>query len=517
MRRHVRHLVFLLALIVTAPAAAEWRRAESPNFVLYGEQSESALRQRILLLEDFDRLLRTITNVNAPPSPNRLHVYILAGPRQLRAIRDIPPGVIGLYTATAEGIGAFIDGSAEMANQILLHEYAHHFMRQYSPTAYPAWYAEGFADYFMTVRFAARGIDVGDVSPGRAASIVSGTWLPMARILSGTPMDLNREQIAQYYAQSWLLTHYFYSTAERQAVLNRYLTEARRSDPVAALETTAGFAPDRLETELRNYIRGGSIRFRRVPRGDAAAPPAVTVTALSPGADAVIADAAALRIGVEEANRPALLARLRTAAARFPNDPFVARTLAHAEAVYGDSAAADRPLDTMLAASPNDAELMYLRGRRHLAAAEQGGAPPEAMRAARTWFSRAHRADGNHFQTLYRYAQSLRGDDNYVSENTSNILVLAHQLAPQVHEITMNAAWLLLQRGARAQAAALVEPLAGDPHNPGLARAAAQLLARARGEPAPFRERPAPMPDRNQPLPAASGSQNRLFPTPPSR
>ena len=42
-------------------------------------------------------------------------------------------------------------------------------------------------------------------------------------------------------------------------------------------------------------------------------PPAVTVTTLSPGADAVIAEAATLRIGVSEATAPALLARLRAA------------------------------------------------------------------------------------------------------------------------------------------------------------------------------------------------------------
>ena len=46
--------------------------------------------------------------------------------------------------------------------------------------------------------------------------------------------------------------------------------------------------------------------------------------------------------------------------------------------------------------------------------------------------TRAHRVDPNHFQTLYRFAQSLRGEADISSENTSNVLLLAHQLAPQV-------------------------------------------------------------------------------------
>lgn len=252
------------------------------------------------------------------------------------------------------------------------------------------------------------------------------------------------------------------------------------------------------------------------PAADAAAP-AVTVTPLSAGADAAVADAAALRIGVSDSAAPALLSRLRATAARFPNDPFVSRTLAHAEAVHGDGAAADRLLDPLLAANPNDAELMYLRGRRFLSAAQQEGAPPDAMRTARQWFTRAHRADANHFQTLYRYIDSLKDEPGYVSENSANVLLLAHQLAPQVHEITMTAAWMLLRRNNRAEAAALLEPLAADPHNQGLARAAADLLAQARNEaPAASSAQPPATPEEVQSQPAPS-RQNFLFAAASSR
>ena len=110
---------------------------------------------------------------------------------------------------------------------MLFHEYAHHFMWQYAANAYPAWYIEGFAEYFATARFERRRIDLGNFSPGRIASIVQGNWLPMDRVLFGQPRELDREGMARYYAQSWLIAHYFYSTAERQAALRRYLAAAR--------------------------------------------------------------------------------------------------------------------------------------------------------------------------------------------------------------------------------------------------------------------------------------------------
>lgn len=466
-----------LALLWAAPAKAEWRRAESPNFVLYGNLSESALRQRIVLLEDYDHLLRVMIAVTEPAAPNKLHIYIVGNARDLRTVQQVPPGVAGFYAATPDGIAAFVDNSAEAGgNEILFHEYAHHFMMQYRPNAYPAWYVEGFAEYFMTARFVGRRIDIGTASPGRAYAIMQNQWLPMDQILSGMPQSMNREAMAQFYAQSWLIVHYFYSTPERQAALGRYLVAVRGGNPRGALQAATGMDPAAFTQELHRYIGRGQIEFRRMTRAEAATPPPVTVTSLPRGADDLMVYEAALKTGIDDAEGPDYLARIRAAAARHEGDPFAQRVLAHAELLYGDAATADRLLDPLIAASPRDAELLYLKGMRYLVAAEREDEGEADARTARTWFGRAHQADANHYQTLFRYAQSLRRSREYDSENNVNVLLLAHQLAPQVAAITMNAAALLIGRRDYGVAAPLLRPLAADPHNASLARAAQQLL-----------------------------------------
>ena len=493
-------LILLWLAFGAAPARAEWRRAESPNFILYSEESEARLGERITQLENFDRLLRLVTTVNDPPAPNKLHVYIVDGASALRTIRPLREGIAGFYTATPYGIAALVDRSAggggdrqareRAAQEILFHEYVHHFMMQYRANAYPAWYVEGFAEYFATTQFRDRSIDIGNFSPGRAQAIVTGRWLPIDRILFGNTEGLNRDQMSQFYAQSWLLVHYFFSTPERQAAVRRYLVEARQGDGGAALERATGMTPERLGDELRRYIRAGQIRYRRMTLDERQAPPAMTVTRLPAAADDLMLYEAALRIGIPDGEGPGYLQRIRAAAARHAEDAFAKRVLAHAEARFGDAAAADRLLEPLMAAAPNDAELMYIKGLRHMTAAENGGDEGES-RAARNWFSRAHRADENHYQTLYRYAQSLRGQPGFVSENTANVMLLAHQLAPQVAEITMNAAMLLINRRQYAEAEALLHPLAADPHETGLAEAAQRMLeqarsrANARAEPQP--------------------------------
>ncbi len=473
--------LFVLALFWSAPALAEWRRAESPNFIVYGESSEGRLRQRILQLEEFHRLLVSITTVDGPPAPNKLAVYIVTGNDDLRRIGNVSSNIAGFYVATPYGIATFADAAAEInANEVLFHEYAHHFMRQYAPSAYPAWYVEGFAEYFATARFQTNEIHVGLGSATRAWSVLDGQWIPMEAVLFGEGRRSSPEAMQRFYSQAWMIVHYFNSTLPLRAKLRAYLAALRRGDdPRQALERETGMNVATLTRALRAYFGDGRIPYGRWTR-PSVTPPAITVTALPRSANDLLLYEAALRIGSDNAARGGLLERVRTAAARHGEDPYARRVLAHAEVIHGDRAAGGRLLESLLQTSPNDAELLYLMGMRFLIEAEKADEPEGNARQAARWFARAHRADGNHYQTLYRYAQSLRGSEGYDSENTANVLLLANQLAPQVVEISMNTAAMLIARRDFDLAEALLEPLAADPHSESLAEAARQLLDRAR-------------------------------------
>ncbi|MGQ0588186.1 MAG: hypothetical protein ACT4N8_01470 [Sphingosinicella sp.] len=479
-------LVFL-GLVALAPANAEWRRAESTHFIVYSDIPEARLREHVLLLENFDRLLRLMTTAGREAARTKLQIYIVENNRQLNLVRPVGSDAGGFYTGGADGIAAFVDErTIGSSPEVLLHEYAHHFMLQYAPGAYPAWYVEGFAEYFMTARFRPRGdIEVGNFSRSRGLMLTNFDWLPTDRILFGTSGGLNDIGTGQYYAQSWLLVHYFYSDPARQAALGRYLQAlAEGRDAEDALEPAIGMDAGQLHAALRAYARRG-IPYRRLTPATSATPATVTITSLPRSAEDLLLYQAALRVGIPEENRDSNLQRIRTIAARHEGDPYARRVLAHAELLYGDAAAAERLIEPLLAASPADAELLYLRGMRHFVDAQKDIDRAANLRRARNWFARAHRADEHHFQSLFRYGQSFRDEPDYTSENNSNVLLLAHQLAPQVPEIRLEAAQVLLRRELYEQAEALLAPLAASQHDPGLAAAGRQLLetARARGRP----------------------------------
>jgi Arc/MetJ family transcription regulator len=360
------------SMAVATPAQAEWLRAESPNFIVYSESSEGRIREQVAQLEGYDRLLRMVTSIEEEPTVNKLHVYFLRGNN--RRIAPVNQQVAGFYRASSEGMIAVVDETINRGtddNDVLFHEYAHHFMRQHAATVYPAWYVEGFAEYLSTAEIAPRRFTVGGYSENRAGWLASRSdWIPFETVIRGIPATADPELVARFYAQSWLLAHFVSSSAERRQAFRTYITAlGQRQESVPAFQAAFGMDMRALDRALRTYANGFTVRTIEMREGEPEPP--IQITRLTGTTDALMIAEAALRTGVDgEAQRTALLAELRRLAARGDNAQ-ARRLLAHAEVLYGDAAAAEPVLDALIAQSPQDAGLLYLRGMRHLRAGRE--------------------------------------------------------------------------------------------------------------------------------------------------
>jgi tetratricopeptide (TPR) repeat protein len=473
-------------LAVAAPADAAWLKAETAHFVVHSDSGEARLRAQAAELEDFHRLLRQLTATADPEGAPKLNIYMVDGPGELRQVwPGAGHGIAGFYTASPEGILAVVDPSAGRGwngrNETLFHEYAHHFMLQHFPAVYPQWYIEGFAEYVATARFEDGTIEYGRTNPARASWIADRSgWLPLDQLLFTNPERLTGRPAAQFYAQSWILVHYMLRDGERMRRLNAYLTAVGRGQPPrAAFEQAFGATVTQVQRQLMSYTSGG-MSFTRLTRPASWQPAAVTLAPLPASADDLLLLDASMTAGAEYEG-DAFVRRIRRAAGDAP-DAFARRVLARAEALHGDGAAAERLLTELLAASPDDAELLYLMGMRHLRAGRADAANRAShFRTAQRWFGRAHRADENHYPTLYRYAESLSHDPAaLLSENTTNILLLAQQIAPQAHMLRLSAANLLMRRGRWEEAEAMLLPLASHAHAGAMMHTARSLLEKTR-------------------------------------
>ncbi|MFW8194380.1 hypothetical protein, partial [Klebsiella pneumoniae] len=85
-----------------------------------------------------------------------------------------------------------------------------HFMLGNTPGAYPAWYVEGFAEYYMTadIKVSDNSVILGGYNQNRAYWIMSENWIPLDVLLRSRPDEVrNGSQRTTYYPLAWLLTH----------------------------------------------------------------------------------------------------------------------------------------------------------------------------------------------------------------------------------------------------------------------------------------------------------------------
>lgn len=486
MSRLWRGLPGLLGLaLLAAPLAAhaEWKRAESDHFIVYG-RTDKTVREYATMLEDFDDLLRTVHGRAANEgSPRKLPVYLVKTQDELRRLYpEAPPYTGGLYFPMLTEVFAVAVRDEDTENDwnkgddVALHEYVHHFMMQYYANAYPAWLVEGYAEYYMTASLENDRRVIGGYSPWRGDALLTPglVWLPAEELLSKRLSELGKWDGQMYYAQAWLLTHYLLTDPKRAALLPRYLDAVRGGQaPTAAWKAVFGTDVADLNAELRRYLKK-SLQLRVMPRKDRFRAQ-MTVTVMPPSADDLLLESQRLKLGVAKADQPKFLASIRSTAGR-ANDHLARLTLARAEVTIGDRAKGEAILNAMLAANPTDEEALVLLGESHMAT----GYADEAQRKtefgeAGKLFARAFKIDPSNPTTLHGYADSKALEP--LTDNLVNVRIRAVEVAPQISHLRLDAAQALIEKKRFDDARTLLNPVASNPHGDNNAEAARKLLA----------------------------------------
>ena len=468
-----------------APAQADWLKAESPHFIVYGDVGEGDMRAYVRKVERFDALLRIWFPVQTDIEPSKLSIYLADGRSDMRKIwPDMPANVGGFYTPGEERTFAVTGGRGMENDHTLFHEYGHHFMHQYLTAAYPGWFVEGFAEYFATADLTPGHMRVGLPSQGRMYSLTQGfnSWLPMSTVLRSRSSEIGSKGHL-YYAQSWALTNYFMSTPERRAALGRYLAAVMDGgDPTTSLQATTGRTPDQLQNDVFSYL-GSGVKY--LSQDHEFTPAEVTITRMPPSAkDLVWLDLRLARF-VPENLRAGNLAEAERAAARYPGDAMAARVLAQAHLDLQQDEQAVEVLTTAVDAGLDDPQTLRMQA---VALMDFGDSVEEAdpdrksqlYGRARSSLSRAYQADATDYRIYLALSRSREDAPGFPTDNDLETLRLGASLAPQVPGLTLRTARALMARERYAEAIRYLTPVANNPHGgEGLAPIRA-LLAEAR-------------------------------------
>ena len=460
--------VALLALTVSAApglAHADWRKAETRHFIVFSNGFERGLRDDAIELERIDQLMRVYFALPDVEGARKLPVYIVRNRDELAvAAPGLPEGAAGVYSANFRDIRAV--AVRRTGDEILRHEYGHHFMFRNFPGVYPAWFREGFAEFFMTATVTSTGrATVGKSSLMRMSTLANVRWLPMEQILTGRYERGSRDQAAAFYAQSWLLTHWILTDSDRRRAMQGYLGDTGRGVAVdTALQTHFGMDAEQLGRMLRSYFSRG-VRYADLEIGGAE--PAPTITALPDSADDVLLLDLNARDGGPASQGPGMLARAREAAARRPGDALTQAMLARVELRWGDPSAAERAVQPLLDADPANTELLLLMADARITAGDKLTDPDareRLYRQARGFLARAYAADPGDNRVYQNIAWSRRFTADYPTENDVELWRRAVAIAPEVASNRPVTAEAMLRHGLFDEAEQIIQPVANDPH-----------------------------------------------------
>lgn len=499
--------ILTLCLFAASPAHAEWRKAETEHFILYGDVSERTLRTYATKIERFDALLRTYYPIQSDVQIPKLEIYLADGARDMRRILpDGSQGIAGFYSADAGRIYTVTNIANPEALSTLFHEYAHHFMFQMSAAAYPSWFVEGFAEYYSTVVMEPEKIEVGREDRGRMmyfTHLGANEWAPMADVLKWRVSRSGRARIGDYYAQAWALTHYLMSTPERRQMLNQYLTGViRGGDPEAAMQAATGRTSAELQNDMRRYLLGRITYYTLqidIPM------PEVTVSTI--GADEgaftwfdlrlddtplVVAsendpdDPRSPEVKAQMARdaaryREELITNALAAAARRPDNRMGRLVAARAHRLKGDPGAGLAALQPLLAVDSTDADALRIAAALLM---DQAGAEPDPAtalsrrRLAMSYLGQAMELDPLDFRIYLGLNDTRRGQPGYPNANDIRTLEAATALAPQADENRLRLAEAYMAQSLWNEARTMLNPVANAPH-PGADRVRARTLLAA--------------------------------------
>lgn len=482
-------LAALAALAFATPAQAEWLKASTRHFVIYSDTRPEEIARLATRLEQVDGALRLISGIEdtAEAAANPVTVYVLDDVAAIRRLIG-QANVGGFYIPRADGAVAFAprtvgDASGASGQLVLFHEYAHHFLLGASGSAYPAWLAEGYAEFVSTAIFDKKGVTIGGAAQHRAYGLTAVRSLPIETLLAPPP-NMTPQQTDQLYGRGWLLTHYLLLGGRPREQLVRYVNALNTGAP--ALKAAADAFGDlrALDRELDRYLRGRLMGYVLSP--DRLPTPAVEVRPLTPGERALIASRIQSTRGVNAKTAGPLYARAAQAAAAHPNDPVAQGWLAEMAYDAGQDAAAEAAADRALAADPKSVQALLYKARVRLRrAATTKSTDPAVWREARSWIVKANRVNTNGAAALLLFYDSFAMEGAKPSASAVAGLHRAVELVPQDKGLRFRSVAQHLRDGQIADAKLTLRPLAFDPHA-GPDNPAAKLMALLdRGEAGP--------------------------------
>jgi tetratricopeptide (TPR) repeat protein len=250
-------MAFLFALsALSASAAEQWTRLNTPHFELYTTAGDKKGRELILY---FEQVRSFFTQVWPSQGNTEFPVRIVVFRNEKQYKPYAPNEVAAAYYAPGRHRDYIVLGDTDPEHlPAAIHEYMH-LMVRHSGLKLPVWLNEGWADLYSTLKPAGRKTMVGDLIPGRVQALMTEKWMSFDALTSVGPKSATyneKNRAGIFYAESWALAHMLYLAPEYSPKFAAFVAAVNRGKTAAeACRIAYGRTSAEVYADLQAYLR----------------------------------------------------------------------------------------------------------------------------------------------------------------------------------------------------------------------------------------------------------------------
>jgi tetratricopeptide (TPR) repeat protein len=265
----------LLAVLLCCAASAgardagpQWIRISSRHFSLLTDGSEQSGTEAILRLEQMRAAFGQLLMRARLTMPEPLDVIAFRTTAEFAAAAPIvggqPISTSGFFLPGEDRNYIVLDLADSESWQVVSRPWALLWLNyNYPPT--PAWFDEGFAQYFSSLRLDNQQQQIGSDPASLVDGLNTQTWLPIAQLFNLRRDRVNQPgvQPAVFQAESWMVVHYLLDQNQLPATGTYFgLAEHEKLPVEQAIQQAYGLSAEQFEQAVKSYFHSVAPRLK---------------------------------------------------------------------------------------------------------------------------------------------------------------------------------------------------------------------------------------------------------------
>lgn len=248
-----------------------WLRVSSDHFIVLTDGKDAAGHDVAVRFEQMRAIFGQLLSRGKVRMAEPLEIIAVNSYNEYAQLAPLvnaqPVTAPGFWLGGEDRIFVVLNLSQPDSWRAIEYQFARYLLNyNYPPT--PAWFDEGFAQYFATLNFTLQNTELGSdpalnpgfqlasgTKPKRFAEILStSTWMPWPELLA--TKNAAQKERDLFPAQSWILLSYLLNK-DKMSELGRYfgLVELQNTPPDQAIQQAFGTSVAQFDQEVRTYFQ----------------------------------------------------------------------------------------------------------------------------------------------------------------------------------------------------------------------------------------------------------------------